>query len=323
MNKRIFINSAVIGLALIMSGGIVFAATGHYVRALLSTGKLTANGRSASIPELYYNGAHYYPFSAAFRLLNYAKISGAQSYGNLRISSPFSSSDINVSIGGNSLGNVSEILNQGVPYVNANVLFNAFNKVGINASISNRSVNISLPVDLAVYPPTKVVSLFDYPHFALGNSNAAGSTTIYNNFSDNLGNNYTLPTLSWNVSAPAATTTSTTTASTTTAPKYLPFYPTTGTSGTFSEIYNLYGKYKGFSALLVPSAYFNNTTINSNTGSLEIDRGNGTALFTSGNVSSGNLSPTHVYVSLYGVKQIQVTFTSNGLGMVDPVLIKR
>jgi len=318
MNKRIFINSAVIGLALIMSGGIVFAATGHYVRALLSTGKLTANGKSASIPELYYNGAHYYPFSAAFRLLNYAKINGAQSYGNLRISSPFSNSDINVSIGGNSLGNVSEILNQGVPYVNANVLFNAFNKVGINASISNRSVNISLPVDLAVYPPTKVVSLFDYPHFALGNSNAAGSTTIYNNFVDNLGNNYTLPTLSWNVSAPAAPTTTTTT-----AVKYLPFYPTAGTSGTFSEIYNLYGKYKGFSALLVPSAYFNNTTINSNTGSLEIDRGNGTALFTSGNVSSGNLSPTHVYVSLYGVKQIQVTFTSNGLGMVDPVLIKR
>ena len=87
-------------------------------------------------------------------------------------------------------------------------------------------------------------------------------------------------------------------------------------------IYNLYGNYRAFSAILVPSAYFNNTTINPNTGSLEIDRGSGNAIYTSGNISSGNLQPTRVYVNLTGVNQIQVTFISNGLGLIDPELIK-
>ena len=325
MKKNILIPSIAFALGILLSGGMVFASASLQVTAQASTGTLTVNGKKLKLNELYYNGLHFYDLNNALGILNNAHISISQSHGNLAISSPYATSSVGVYIAGNYLGNASELLNHGVPYVNTQVLFNNFNKLGMNTSISSHSVNISLPIGLSAYPPGKTVSLFNFPHFAIGNSNVSGSTTIYNNFIDNLGNKYNLPTLAWNVQAPASSNPASTTSSTSssTANSYQPFYSTLGSNGTLSLIYNLFGKYKGFSATLAPSAYFNNTTINSDTGSFEIDRGNGTALFTSGNVSSGNLTPTRVYVPLNGVKQIQVTFVSNGLGLINPVLIKK
>lgn len=320
MKKNLLFVSSALAVGMVTSGGIVFASASYQVTALSNTGTLNVNGRKLPISELYYRGVHYYDLRGAQWLLNNAKVSVSQNYGDLYVSSPYSNSSVGVYLAGNYVGNVPELSSHGVPYVNTSVLFNDFNKLGVNTSISPSRIDISLPLNLPAYPPGSTVSLFNYPHFALGNSNQTGSTTIYNDFVDNLGNKYTLPTLSWNVSAPASTSTST---SNTTTNSYPLFYPTQGNNGTFSMIYNLFGKYKGFSATLAPSAYFNDTTINSDTGSLEIDRGDGSAMFTSGNISSGNLSPTRVYVSLNGVKQIQVTFVSNGLGLINPVLIKK
>ncbi len=320
MKNRLWFNLSAIGAGLLLSGGIVYAASGYPVTALSSTGTVNVNGTVAPISELTYHGVHFYALGSVSSLLRNAHIQVGQNSGYLHISSPYAGSSLSVNIGGNSLGSISQILNSGVPYVNTNTLFSAFGKIGLTSTISSRAANISLPVSLQAFPHAREVSLFSFPHFALGNSNVAGSTSIYGTFQDNLGNTYTLPTMSWNVQVPAGATTPASSSSTST---YQTFYPTAGSNGTFSLIYNLYGKYKAFSATLAPSAYFNNTTINPNTGNFEIVRGNGTTLFTSGNISSGNMKPTPVYVALNGVNQIQVTFTTSGLGLINPILIKR
>ena len=314
---------AMIGLGVILTGGVVFASTGYNVTSFFSNGQVDINGNALSVPMLYYDHHDYYALDKLVHLMKDYHVDLASRRGILTVTSPYASKSVNLYLDGNRFGRVPELTYEGIPFVNTNELLQNFRNAKINSSFVANNIFLTFAEQPAVYPSSRTISLFDYPQFALGNSNATGSTTTYNNFADNLGNRYTLPTLSWNVPQPASTVTTTngTGTSVSTAPKYLPFNTQQGTSGTFSRIYNLYGKYRAFVAVLAPSAYLNTTTILANTGSLEIDRGDGNALYTSGNVSSGNLATTRVFVNLTGVRQIQVTFITNGLGLIDPELI--
>ncbi len=290
----------------LVSGGAVFAATGTYVQALYQSANLYVpnNSYNTYTDQLTYNGVSYINTNSLLNALNDA---GVYSYWN---------------------GQTLTI--NGVTNYTSSSTYYPYTTVTSSVASTN-------PTTYTYVPNSQSVSLFDFPQFAAGTGDQPGSTAIYSSFVDNLGNRYLEPAMCWNVSSSSGTTSSSTTnvtlGNTLGQPygsellnqhvNYQSFQDTSGSTGTFSKIYNLNGNYNSLTFTLSPSAYYNSMPVNSNIGSLEIvNTATGTDLFNYSNFSTNITAPVSYTVPLSGVNQVEVIFKTNGLGLINPLLIK-
>ena len=284
----------------LVSGGAVFAASGTWVSALYQSANIyTNNAFNTSSSQLDYNGSSYINTNALMSALDHEGFTSSWNGQSLTID------------------------NSSPTYIPSSSTQTSSSTVNSNASTYYNAAS------------SNSVSLFDYPQFAEGTGDLPGTTTIYSSFVDNLGNRYLEPALSWNLSATGSTTSNTnvTLGNTLGQPyssqiinqhvNYQTFHQQAGTAGTFSKIYNLNGNYSYFTATLAPSAYYNNQPVNNDVGSLEIiNEATGTDLYYYSNFSSNITSPVTFTVPLYYVNQIEVIFKTDGLGLINPQLIK-
>lgn len=296
----------------LVSGGAVFAASGTWVSALYQNASIyTNNAFNTSGSQLDYKGSSYIKTNAVMSALD--------------------NEGFTTSWNGQSL----TIDNSSQTYIPSNNTQSSSSTVNSNASTYYNAAS------------SNSVSLFDYPQFAEGTGDLPGTTTIYSSFVDNLGNRYLEPALSWNLSTTGSTASSTSSTSSTNAASttnvtlgntlgqpygsqiinqhvnYQTFHQQAGTAGTFSKIYNLNDNYSYLTATLAPSAYYNNQPVNNDVGSLEIiNEATGTDLYYYSNFSSNITSPVTFTVPLYYVNQIEVIFKTDGLGLINPQLIK-
>ena len=248
----------------------------------------------------------------------------------------------------------SQLIYNGASFINTNDLVRSLNNAGVSTAWNGSSLTINnnsstfipgLTTPTTTAPNTLTstlasansISLFDYPQFAEGTGDQPGSTAIYSSFIDNLGNTYLEPTMSWKTTSATNNSSSSnnylTLGNTFSQPyasqllnqhvNYQTFQPSIGSTGTFSKIYNLNNNFSYFSATLAPSAYFNNVSPNNNIGSLEIlNASTGSILYYYNDINSNNSSPIQVMVPLYNINQIEIIFTTDGVGLINPQLIK-
>lgn len=305
----------------LVSGGAVFAATGSYVQAFLQSANVYVpnNSYNAYTNQLTYNGAPYINVNSVVSALSDAGVSSSWNGQTLTVNGTYSS--------------YSTYTPYSTYYPSTSYYYPYY---PYNYTASTGSTT---PSTYSYTPSSSSTSLFDFPQFAEGTGDQAGTTAVYSSFVDNLGNRYLEPTLCWSLSSTGNSSSSSSNSNSVTLGNtlgqpysselinqhvnYQTFQATDGTSGTFSKIYNLNSKYSYLTFTLAPSAYYNNQPVNNNIGSLEIvNEATGTDIFNYSNFSSNITAPVTYSVPVSYVNQIEIIFNTDGLGFINPQLVK-